>query len=110
MVKVGLGRSSAASGGLLQTAVVETVDRQRREVLLRGPQGRLMTVRIGDEVRNFDRIRGGDRVVVRYRQAVAAAASRPLRVARPRSPWWAQRAQRRANFRLVRRAASCSCA
>ena len=44
-------------------ATVESVDRTAREVLLRGPQGGLLTVRVGRQVRNFDRLRAGQRLV-----------------------------------------------
>jgi hypothetical protein len=58
-------------------AIVETVDRTKREVLLRGQDGAqsgaLVTVRVGSQVRNFNQIRSGDRVTVRYIIAVAAA-------------------------------------
>jgi len=58
-------------------AIVETVDRTKREILLRGQDGAqtgaLVTVRVSQAVRNFNQIRSGDRVTVRYMIAVAAA-------------------------------------
>lgn len=57
-------------------AIVETVDRTKREVLLRGQDGAqsgaLVTVRVGRNVQNFNQIRSGDRLTVRYQRAVAA--------------------------------------
>jgi hypothetical protein len=53
-------------------ATIESVDRTKREVLLSGPRGGLLTVRAGQQVRNFDRLRAGQRVAVRYDAAVAA--------------------------------------
>jgi hypothetical protein len=58
-------------------ATVESVDQQAREVLLRGPGGNLVTVKAGPEVRNLDRVHAGDRVVVRYTEALAASLARP---------------------------------
>jgi hypothetical protein len=62
--------------------VVETVDVTAREVLLRGQagaqSGALLTMVVGRAVQKLDRIRPGDRVTVRYYQALAAQAVRPL--------------------------------
>lgn len=52
-------------------AIVESVDLRAREVLLRGPEGGLLTVRAGSQVRNLNRLRAGDRLSIRYRRAVA---------------------------------------
>jgi hypothetical protein len=52
-------------------AVVESVDQRAREVLLRGPEGGLLTVRVGSQVRNLNRVRAGDRLAIRYRRSVA---------------------------------------
>ncbi|WP_198370079.1 hypothetical protein [Roseomonas rosulenta] len=61
--------------------VVETVDPQAREILLRGQggaqTGKLLTVVAGRAVQRLDQIRSGDRVTVRYYQALAAQAVRP---------------------------------
>jgi hypothetical protein len=58
-------------------ANVETVDQQKRMVLLRGPTGALLTVHAGPEVRNLAQVKPGDRVVIRYTEAVAAQIVRP---------------------------------
>jgi hypothetical protein len=58
-------------------ATVETVDQQKRTVLLRGPTGALLTVHAGPEVRNLAQVKPGDRVVLRYVEAVAARIVRP---------------------------------
>lgn len=59
-------------GAVEVIATVESVDRGAREVLLRGPEGGLLTVRVGRQVRNFDRLRAGQRLKVTYERAVAA--------------------------------------
>src|SRR3712207_4719284 len=56
---------------------VETVDQQKRTVLLRGPTGALLTVHAGPEVRNLAQVKPGDQVVLRYVEAVAARIVRP---------------------------------
>lgn len=65
--------------------VVETVDQTAREVLVRGQAGAqtgaLLTMVVGRSVQRLDRIRSGDRVTVKYYQALAARAARPLSTA-----------------------------
>lgn len=62
--------------------VVETVDANSREVLLRGQggaqSGGLLSFIAGRAVQRLDRIKPGDRVTVRYYQAIAAQAVNPL--------------------------------
>lgn len=62
--------------------VVETVDATAREVLIRGQagaqSGALLTMVVGRAVTRLNQIRPGDRVTVRYYQALAAQAVRPL--------------------------------
>jgi hypothetical protein len=65
-------------------AAVDQVDRRTRTVVLRGPNDRPVTVKVGPEVRNFDQIRRGDRVRVRYEEALAVALARPGTSADPR--------------------------
>ena len=52
-------------------AVVESSDPATRELLLSGPDGKLVTVVAGPEVRNFGQIQAGDRLVLTFRRAVA---------------------------------------
>ena len=52
------------------TASVEAIDSATRTVTLKGAAGDTVTVLVGPEVRNFDRIQVGDRVVVRYLEAL----------------------------------------
>jgi len=53
------------------TASVEAVDSAKRSVTLKGPAGDIVTLPVGPEVQNFDQIRVGDLVVVRYLEALA---------------------------------------
>ncbi len=52
-------------------AIVETTDPSTRQVLLSGPDGKLLTVTAGPEIRNFAQIQPGDRLVLTFRKAVA---------------------------------------
>jgi hypothetical protein len=51
--------------------VVQSVNARTRQVVVRTPQNRNVTVVAGPEVQNFARIRRGDRVRVRFEEAVA---------------------------------------
>lgn len=51
-------------------AVVVGLDKAGRSLDLKGPKGRVVTLAVGDEVKNFDQIQLGDHVVARFMQAV----------------------------------------
>ena len=53
------------------SASVEAVDYAKRVVTLKRSAGDIVTLPVGPEVRNFDQIRVGDLVVVRYLEALA---------------------------------------
>ena len=59
-----------------KTFNVEAVDYANRLVALRNEEGPTV-VYAGPEVRNLDRVNAGDRVVVRYREAIAAELVKP---------------------------------
>ena len=48
------------------SATVTAIDKATRQVTLKGPEGRVNTVTAGAEVRNFDQVKVGDVVTVRY--------------------------------------------
>ncbi|HZZ94618.1 MAG TPA: hypothetical protein VFE23_18790 [Usitatibacter sp.] len=52
------------------TATVESINPATREVVLKMPKGDSHTIVAGDEVRNFDQIKVGDKVHVRYMEAL----------------------------------------
>jgi Cu/Ag efflux protein CusF len=52
------------------TATVEKVDKATRTVTLKMPNGSTRSVVAGDEVRNFDQIKAGDKVNVQYAEAL----------------------------------------
>lgn len=55
------------------SATVESIDRPKRSVLLRGPTGRLVTVVVPPEVRNLDQVQPGDRLRIVFQEALAFA-------------------------------------
>jgi Cu/Ag efflux protein CusF len=52
------------------TATVEAIDPATRSVTLRMPKGDTRTIVAGEEVRNFDQIKAGDKVTVKYLEAL----------------------------------------
>ena len=52
------------------TATITAIDKAKRDVTLKGPQGNLITVTAGPEVKNFDKLKVGDQVDMKYAEAV----------------------------------------
>lgn len=52
-------------------ASVEVVDHENRLLTLKGPEGNVVTVRVGEEVRNFHQIKTGDEIVAEYFDSIA---------------------------------------
>jgi translation initiation factor IF-1 len=59
------------------TATVTAMEHEQRLLSLQDESGRAATIHVGPEVRNYDQIKVGDRVVVTYHEALAAAVTRP---------------------------------
>jgi hypothetical protein len=76
-------------------AVIESVDPATRQVWLRGPQGGMIIVTAGPEVRNFGQLTRGDQVVVTYQEALAAELAKPGSSAPP--PQMVERTNRAAS-------------
>jgi Cu/Ag efflux protein CusF len=57
-------------GTAKMTATVEAIDVATRHVTLKGPKGNTMTLAVGPEVKNLDKVKVGDRVVARYVEAL----------------------------------------
>jgi Cu/Ag efflux protein CusF len=53
------------------TGAVESVDLKKRTVALKGPAGNVRTFHVDKAVKNFNQIKVGDQVVLRFTQAVA---------------------------------------
>jgi Cu/Ag efflux protein CusF len=53
------------------TATVEAVDVATRQVTLKGPKGNVVTITVGEQVKNLPQVQVGDQVVVKYYEAIA---------------------------------------
>ncbi len=66
--------TSPGQGTLTHTrkvvATVEEVDAAKGHVTLKGPKGNLIALAVGPEVRNLAQVKVGDKVVVRYVEAL----------------------------------------
>lgn len=51
-------------------ATVEAIDLDAREITLKAPKGRLITLRVAERVRNLPQVQVGDEIVVRYNESV----------------------------------------
>jgi hypothetical protein len=68
---------AAVSRGVETTAIVESIDQRTRQVLLRREDGTMTSFRAGPEIRNLDQVVAGDRVRLRYVEAIAASLAPP---------------------------------
>jgi hypothetical protein len=64
------GKAAAARTAEV-SALVVSIDKKTRTVSLKGPKGNVVDVVASDEVQNFDQIKVGDFLKVRYMQALA---------------------------------------
>ena len=64
------GKAAAVRAATVSAQVV-ALDKKTRTMTLKGPQGRVVDIVAGDEVKNFDKIKPGDFVVVRFMQSLA---------------------------------------
>jgi hypothetical protein len=53
------------------TATVESIDYDARTVILRGPNGDLVSLKVGEEAKNFNKVKKGDKVTFDYYESVA---------------------------------------
>jgi hypothetical protein len=71
-VKGKAGDVRLAAGEIQVRVKVVELDTAHRLASLKGPRGQVVTVEVPAEVKNFDQVRVGDELVVRYTEAIAA--------------------------------------
>jgi Cu/Ag efflux protein CusF len=68
---VGTGPGVAAAAQTVKvTATITAIDKATRDVTLKGPEGNLVTVTAGPDVKNFDKLKVGDQVDMQYIEAL----------------------------------------
>ncbi len=70
---VGASRTTAT---VKATARVVAIDAATRTISLKNKQGKVTDVQVGEDIRNFEQLRVGDRVNVEYTQALSVNLSR----------------------------------
>ena len=53
------------------TVKIEAVDQANRLVTLKGPMGKVVTLKVGPEVKNLAQVKAGDDLIVKYAEAVS---------------------------------------
>jgi len=69
----GMGNAAATLTISQVTATVEFIDLATRMVGILGPEGNSLILQAGEQVRNLDQVRAGDKVTVEYYEGLAAA-------------------------------------
>ena len=59
------------------TGKVDAVDKDKRTVTVTGPRGRTATLKVGPNVKNFDQIKAGDQIKLRYLDSIALFVRKP---------------------------------
>ena len=62
--------AAVAAQTLKVTATITAIDTSTRDITLKGPEGNLVTVTAGPEVKNFDQLKVGDKVNLQYLEAL----------------------------------------
>ena len=58
-------------------ATVQEIDKKKRTVTLKGPHGKLVTIKVDKSVKGFDNLKKGDSIHARYTEAVAISVEKP---------------------------------
>jgi hypothetical protein len=53
------------------TAKIEAVDQAARTVTVKGPMGRVVTLKVDPKVKNFAQVKVGDEIVLKYAEAIS---------------------------------------
>jgi len=59
------------------TGMVEAVDLAKRVVTIKGSKGRTIELRVGEEAKNLDQVKVGDKVVAKYYESIAFRMKKP---------------------------------
>lgn len=59
------------------TGTVEAVDLAKRVVTIKGSKGRTVELKVGEEAKNLDQVKAGDKVVAKYYESIAFRMKKP---------------------------------
>ena len=56
------------------SATVQAIDKKKRKVAIKGPDGKLVTTKVSKSVQDFDDLKVGDSIHVPFAEAIAISA------------------------------------
>jgi urease accessory protein UreE len=59
------------------SAAIEKIDRDKRQLTLKGPEGKTKTVKVPEDMKRFDELKEGDQVVVTATESIAIEVTKP---------------------------------
>jgi len=59
------------------SASIEKIDKDKRELTLKGPEGNTKIVKVPEDVKKFDELKQGDQIIVTATQSLAIDVSKP---------------------------------
>jgi hypothetical protein len=59
------------------TGNVQAIDYKKRTVTLKGPEGNLTTLKVGEAAKRFNEVKKGDQVVLRVTEALLIDVTKP---------------------------------
>jgi preprotein translocase subunit YajC len=59
------------------SATIEKIDRDKRQLTLKGPEGKTRTVKVPEDMKRFDELKEGDQVVVTATESIAIEVTKP---------------------------------
>jgi Cu/Ag efflux protein CusF len=59
------------------SATIEKIDRDKRQLTLKGPEGKTKTVKVPEDMKRFDELKEGDQVVVTATESIAIEVTKP---------------------------------
>lgn len=62
---------------LEEIVTVEAIDRANQKVMLKGPDGKVATVKVPPEIGDLTKIKVGDKILIRYTRALAISVDKP---------------------------------
>ncbi len=59
------------------SATIEKIDHDKRQLTLKGPEGKTKTIKVPEDMKRFDELKEGDQVVVTATESIAIEVTKP---------------------------------
>jgi Cu/Ag efflux protein CusF len=73
----GSGPSGMIVNTIKTSATIEKIDADKRTVTLKDPDGKTVNLKVDDRVKDLNRFKQGDKIIVRYTEAAAISVTKP---------------------------------